>query len=394
MNCFNLCKVLFISGLLTITSAFSALAQDANLSLRVEVNKALASSQSINIQSLVANNGRGSNLFRMYLRNENASEYANNLYFEILIRSDKRGLLVEARQVNGQPFSLNPGQQVYATNNNISNGLPGVEEIIQFSGGLTSEGRRFVNKLQGGTSLPPDRYTIEINIYQGSDQQVKVASALAEMGSHIVEDTRDFYLLSPGDALGADARISNAYPNFQWQGASGNRYRLLVVESKENESPQSLLNGAESTPPTRANAASGKGSLVNYEMLDVVINRSSFQYPSYGVQSLEDGKTYYWRIINKVRTSSGEEERKSEIWSFTLAGSGSGNNLFMGSPALTRALKAVLGDRFQKFSERGYRFKGVEIDGQVLRGNKALQKLMELSRRAEEGDVSIVIEEQ
>lgn len=384
-------KILGISILLVVGMAFSVHAQ-SNISLRVELNETLSNSQSIDIKSLVANDGQGPNLFRMYLINENGSEYVNNLYFEIIISSDKIGRIAEMTQRSGQPFSLSPGQQVYATNNNIGNGLPGVEELIQFNGDLTPEGEEFVNNLQGNTTLPADRYTIEINLYQGEGQQSKLASDVAEIGTNIVEDTQDFYLLSPGDVLDSDATILNPYPNFQWQGVIGNSYRLIVVEAKQNESPQSLLDGAASTDPTQTNGSPNGGSLVDYEMLDRVVSQSSLQYPSSGIQSLEPGNTYYWRIIGQRRTSSGQQARKSEIWSFTVADNQ--NHTYRASQVngLREALQSVLGERFEQVSQQGYSFESIVIDGQEFQGGQAMQRLRELNRKAENGEVSIVIE--
>jgi hypothetical protein len=128
-------------------------------------------------------------------------------------------------------------------------------------------------------------------------------------------------------------------------------------------------------------------------MLDRVISQSSFQYPNSGVQSLEEGKTYYWRIIAQRETSSGEQLRESEIWSFTLAetqSSSPGSSV----SGISDALESVMGEQFSEFSEQGYTFDGMVIDGQVVQGAQAMQKLRELSRRAEDGDVSIVIERQ
>jgi hypothetical protein len=216
---------------------------------------------------------------------------------------------------------------------------------------------------------------------------------MKEIGTNIVEDTRDFYLLSPGDELGSEAIINNSYPNFQWQGATGTTYRLIVVEAKQNDSPQSLLDGAESTAPIQSVGSSGTGSLLDYEMLDVEIDQSNFQYPNSGVQDLEPGKEYYWRVIAKLNTSSGEGNRKSEIWSFTL-NDNSESRIAQGSGEFAQALKQVLGQHFEKYVQEGYSFQSIEIDGQAYQGGEALQKLLELQRQAEDGDVTIVIEEQ
>jgi len=283
---------IWVTTLIICLSFFGAHPTKAQLSLDVEVNETLSNSQSINISSLVANNGRGPSLFRMYLKN-NDSDYVNNLYFRIIVESDKIGRIIEVRQVSGQPFSLNPGQQVFATNNNIGDGLPGVEEIIQFDGTFSESGKEFVNDLQGSTSLPADQYQIRIEIHRGSATGELLAAQNAEMGRNIVEDTRGFYLLSPGDVAGSQAMVSSNFPNFQWQGNTGTEYRLLVVEGRGNESPQSLMDGAMSTSPIQTNGSASSGSLVDYEMLDVVVNQSGFQLPKSCGHSLEPGKTYY-----------------------------------------------------------------------------------------------------
>ncbi|MGD8428257.1 MAG: hypothetical protein PVH63_11550 [Balneolaceae bacterium] len=364
-------------------------AQQAQLSLDIQVNESLANSQSIDVQSLVSNEGSGPTLFQVYLTNENPTGYAKNLYLEVIIRSDKVGEIAHATQIDGQPFSLSPGQRVYATNNSISNGLPGVEEEIQFEGGLTSAGKDFVSGLQG--SLPADRYSVELNIYQGGSQRNRVATATAELGTNIAEDTQGFYLLAPGDAVGSNTTIANRYPNFQWQGAVGTSFRLLVVESKGDESPQSLLEGAASTPPISTKGGSG-GALVDYEMLDIVLDGSSFQYPNSGVQSLKPGKTYYWRIIRQLKTGNGLEQRASEIWSFSIADKQK-SMIIENTGELVKALKTVLGDKYEQLERNNYSFQSVEIDGQIYQGGQALQKLLELSRSANNGDVSILIEE-
>lgn len=364
---------------------------DAQLSLDLEIDETLSNSQSINVQSLIANSGKGPTLFRMFLENDNTSEYANDLYLRIIVESDKIGRIADIRQLSNRPFSLDPGQQVFATNNNIGDGLPGVEELIEFEGELTPQGEDFVNNLQGSTSLPRDDYQVTVEVYRGSVGEELLASQSAEIGANIIDDTRDFYLVSPGDVVGSDASISNTYPNFQWEGSNQTPYRLVVVESKADDSPQSLMDGAMNTEPIQQ-AGSGSGSLVDYEMLDVIVNQSSFQYPNTGVQSLQPGKKYYWRVVSQLETSSGVEARESEIWSFSITDDRS--RTAQQSEDVTRALQNVMGDEFQQLVEDDYSFQSIEIDGKVYQGGQALQKLMELGRRAEQGDVSIIIEEQ
>lgn len=384
---FFLC-LLFVN---TISTQVLAQDQSAKISLDVQISDALANSQTIDPQTLLSN-GNGPTLYQIYLNNDNPSQYANNLYLEVYIRSDKIGVISHVTQLNGQPFSLSPGQKVYVTNNDLGKGsVPGIEEAIQFEGGLTSAGQKFVNNLQG--NLPSDRYSVEINIYQGGPTSNKVASANAEVVTNVVENTNNFYLVSPGDVVGSNTIISNNYPNFQWQGSTKPSYRLLVVENKEDESPQSLMEGAASTAPIKTSGTSGGGSLLDYEMLDVVVDGNSYQYPNTGVQNLEPGKTYYWRLIMQLKTGDGLEKKESDIWTFSLANNKK-SSVAQSSGDFSKALKTVLGDKFQQFSRNGYSFKSVKIDGKVYQGGQALQKLLDLSRKAEQGDVSIVIEQQ
>lgn len=380
--------ILFASAYLMCLGTNSAQAQ---LSLDVELEDALINSQSIDIQSLIANNGQGPRLFQLYLQNKNSDEYANDLYFRIIIESEKVGRIADIKQVDGRPFNLRPGQRVQATNNNMGNGLPGVKEVIQFDGNFTQEGKEFVNDLRGSTSLPADQYNVTVEIYQGTVGGELKASTSAEVGANIVEETYDFYLLSPGDAVGADAVISNTYPNFQWQGDNNASYRLIVVEARENDNPQSLVEGAASTDPVRGGGSSS-GSLLDYEMLDVIVDRSSYQYPNSGVQELEPGKEYYWRVINQRETSRGVQGRESEIWSFSIIDTRKGRTAQQNSE-VEKALRLVLGSQLEQIGD-DLSFESIVIDGQTFRGGEALQKLLELGRRAEHGDVSIVIEEQ
>jgi hypothetical protein len=363
----------------------------AQLSMNFEISETLENSQSINAQSLLANDLRGPTLFRLSLQNKNSSEYLNNLYLRVVIESDKIGRILEVRQVSGRPFSLDPGQQVFADNNNSGNGLPGVEEVILFERNFTESGRVFHNELKGSTSLPADKYQVTVEVRQGSANGEVLASETDQVGTNLVEKTNDFYLLSPGDELGSETVISNRYPNFQWQGGPAVRYRLLVVESQSNESPQSLMEGAMSTAPIQSVSSSGGASLIDYEMLDVVVDGSGYQYPNTGVQELEEGTQYYWRIISQIETSNGIEERESEIWSFSLADLRTSSGVQQAGETV-RTLEQILGNRYEEVRQNGFSFESVEIEGQSFRSGQAIQKLMELVRKSEQGDVSIVIE--
>ncbi len=361
------------------------------LAMDFEIDKTLENSQVINIQSLLANDLQGPTLFRLLLKNQNSSEQLKDLYLRVVIDSDRIGRILEVRQVSGRPFSLDPGQQVFVNNNNSGNGLPGIEERIAFEHDYTRRGREFYNGLKGLTSLPADRYQVTVEIYRGSINGELLASQTDDFGTNLVENTRGFYLLAPGDELGSETIISSRYPNFQWQGRLDIRYRLVVVESRTHESAQSLMDGAISTEPIELISSSGAGSLLDYEILDILVDGSGYQYPSSGVQDLEPGTRYFWRIISQLETSDGIEERESEIWSFTMADlrKSSGDQQAI---EISRILERILGDRYEEVRQNGFSLESVEIEGQRFHSGQAVQKLRELDRKNEQGDVSILIE--
>lgn len=208
---------------------------------------------------------------------------------------------------------------MYATNNDLANErIPGIDQDIKFSGGLTPEGDEFFENLSGSTTLPKDIYTIEVIIFRvtNANGRQDLASSVIEIGGGATSsfDESEIYLKTPGDILGSPAEITNPYPQFSWEGANNVKYRLLVVEDNGEDSPESLLQSAKSSSPTDEG-----GSLLEFEHLDVTVNRTNFQYPSSGAQPLKQGFTYHWRVLTSIRSSGDIEELSSEIWSFTLA---------------------------------------------------------------------------
>lgn len=366
-----------------------AFAQQTELSLSVRLNEGLSGAQAINLQSLAST--KGAAIFQVFLRNE-SSEAAHNLFFNISLRSEEGGVILDLYQTERHPFSLNPGQIVYATNNNIDS-PPGIKEFIDFEGGFTPEGKNFVNELGGSTYIPAGRYVIEIEVYQGHNKKnggIQIASAMAALGSTIIGNLESVYLLSPGNVVGLEATVANQFPYFQWQGISNIDYRLIVVEARNNESPESLISGAMSTPPIRLAGAAKQGSLISYEMLDIIIHRPGFQYPNAGVQALKPGKKYYWQVFTELKGNMRQEVRSSEIWGFTISQKGTmavGKN----SSSTIEALRGILGEKFEGFMLQGYSFQSIEIDGQLYRGSQALQKLTELSGKSGRGEISIIV---
>lgn len=375
--------------------AADASAQKAELFLDLQINESLDNAQVINITNLFTGRGNGSSLFTLFIKNENLSQPAGELYFNIRFRSDKKGLLANMYQKKDQPFSLQAGQQVYASANAISDGLPGVKENIGFDGGLTSTGRQFFNGLGGTTKLPPDNYRVQVDIFQGNNSRnggVWVASAEAELGDGMVEDVRDIFLTSPGNVIGSEVEIINPYPEFRWEGSLGTAYRLVVVEAKGQESPESLLQGALNTEPVQSEGVRGMGTLLDYEILDIRLKKTNFQFPSSGVQALEPGKVYYWQVLSELSSGNGTDIRTSEIWSFAMSAQNSRYSQQINGE-LSRLLKQLLGEnQYRQLQQNGFRLQSLVIEGEVITGTSALQRLAELEDKLDQGEISIVVD--
>lgn len=381
--------------LLIIVSVRNSCAQQASVSIEVEINETLLTSQYIDLQSIIVQDGDGYELYRLFISNDSMQETVTDLYLSVEFHSEKVGLIFSRDQIDLQSFSLRPGQKVFVTSNTIQNGFPGIEEEIFFEGSFTPEGKKFYNNLKGLSSLPQDRYSLRFSLYQGNSRVnggQQVATSSADFGINLV-DLRNFYLIYPGDVLGYETEISNSYPNFVWQGDNSLTYRLIVVEAREDESAESLFGGAVSSRPIRVNGSAATGSLLEFEMLDVVLNQTNYQYPNSGVPSLEAGKTYYWQITSQFKAGDGQEDVKSEIWSFTVsdqAGDGQDSQL---TGELVLILKKILGQQYDQLEESGADFQSIEIGGEVFQGAEALQALLRLGDQLDREEVSIVIEE-
>lgn len=361
-------------------------AQDINLEL--EPSAALENTQVLNLSRLgLNNNGTGSVLISGFLENMTA-ETIDNLYIEVKVNAGKVGNIAELKSYSTLPISLEPYQSVYATNNDLANErIPGIDQDIKFSGGLTPEGDEFFENLSGSTTLPKDIYTIEVIIFQvtNANGRQDLASSVIEIGGGAVSsfDESEIYLKTPGDILGSPAEITNPYPQFSWEGAGNVTYRLLVVEDNGEDSPESLLQSAKSSSPTDEG-----GSLLEFENLDVTVRGTSFQYPSSGAQPLQQGFTYHWRVLTSIRSSGDVEELSSEIWSFTLSSASQSADSPPISEGVEKAIIELIGQgAFMRLKNNGFNLMGIEYDGQEFTGPAATMKLEELLQKIRDEEI-------
>lgn len=374
-----------------VLTSMIAFAQSDKVTLEFSLSPVLEQAQVLGLSSLgVDTEGGGPVIISGSLVN-NTTERLENLYFEFDVEAASYGVLARIRQQAAYPFSLNPGQVVFATNNDIQNEeIPGISDRMKFDGGLTSTGENFVEDLSG-TTLPNDQYSFAVRIYQVTEEGRRelLANETIQLGGNISEggvvDELTILLRTPGDLVGAEAAITNPIPQLSWEGDASLNYRVLVVSGNGADSPESLLESAKSSEATNMG-----GSLLQFEYLDQNIRGNSLQYPTNGVQALVPGQTYYWQVVTSMNTALGTNEVVSEIWEFTLVDPGSESNVVEVDQETVQAIVQLIGqDTYNLLLETGYSFENIEIDGQVYTGIVGVQKILELIEKFQNGDLVI-----
>ena len=369
---------------------------NGGIQLDLMLQPRLTKAQVLGLSNLGINRtGDGTSLLNLVIRNS-SNEPRTQLYLDIRINSNKVGTIANIYQVSGRPFSLEPGQVVVANDDQLKEGLPGVEERVVFNGGLTEQGEAFLNGLSGSTSLPPDIYTVTLSLYQGNNSLSGgelLETAEQTFGENLSEDTSiDLYLMQPGDVLGSNAKITSSLPVFRWDGPTNLGYRLIIVEAN-GQSPETLIESARGTESTLLEGSAGSGSLLDFEVVDARVSNITFPFPPSGVQDLESGNTYYWQVFTVQESVNATESIPSEIWEFTLAADATDAASANVSGQMLNALYALLGrDQVERLAEQGFSFDSITIEGQTYRGAAAVQKLQEMSMKAENGEITIVIE--
>lgn len=386
------CRTIFLSLLVSIyifVPVKSVFAQSEILTLDVNLSPALENAQVLGLTSLgVDNKGSGPVLFSGSLVN-NTDRRLDNLFFEILVQAGKVGVLAQVTQQAAYPFSLEPRQVVFGDNNDIVNEqIPGIDDKMQFDGGLTPEGEEFVESLGGSTTLPNDIYTLTVTIYQVTNELGKetLATQTIELGGSddgAIVDEVTILLKTPGDIIGAEVNITNPFPQFSWEGEAANTYRVVVVRANGQDSPESLIETAKSSAPTNE-----AGSLQQFENLDLTVEGNTLQFPSSGVQPLTAGQTYYWQVSTEIQTAIGTEELTSELWSFKLASPSDNTTLVEIDQDAFDALIALIGEEeFASLTESGYSFESIEVNNQIITGATALQLLTEIIQKIDDGEI-------
>lgn len=295
----------------------------------------------------------------------------------LTIQSRRRGNLSQGETV---PFTLNQNQVLNLSNNNLfSNTGPYRFERYRIDEDVVGE---LLKDILSTGKLPSDIYTFNIEVRQNQ-------APLDQDSFDIrVSNPQKIDLIFPGrPATGSRddcQEIFTNLPQFRWE-SDMTRFRVIIAEARPGEDPESALN--QSPRFTRVFIIQSSGNLGvlpdDFEFTDRVdvLPSTSFQYPSSGeVLTFRPGKTYYWRVIGIVESSSGPITQESEIFCFRMARL---DQLGSGRAQFEFILRNLLGPDYETlFGEggefEGYRAKRLYLDDKEITPAELVSKMQKL----------------
>jgi hypothetical protein len=365
-------KYLFLSLVTLCMYAGLEKAHGQTVSLDLLLDPSFENAQTLSPSSLgIDTKGKGKKIVDIIIRNESELRQ-ENLYIFFRFEGARFGTIIEMVQEAGKPFSLAPFQIVVTDNNRIQDGLPGIQETINLSA-LTDNSQNFINSMGGSTTLPDDVYSFVAELRQGGNTSEFTKSTLKKsFGVKPVVQTVDLFLLQPGGIVGSESQISSTLPLFRWDGPVSKEYRIVVVKDIK-QSPEALIQQAISTSPTlKSGRQTGEGSLLEFEMMDALVQGSSFNVPVNGTQKLKAGDKYFWQVFTLVQSGSGTSYQPSAIWEFIVVDQKESSNENQVREVFENLGPILKGDRLIQLKEKGFTVSQITIDGKTVTGLQSI----------------------
>jgi hypothetical protein len=360
----------------------------------IRLMDAVTKAQLISLSTLgIDARGRGQRVMELVLQNR-LNQTVSNLFFHVTVSSSNVGLIAEVDSKPDTPFSLRPNQLMITDNNRLYDGLPEIPELVGFVGDLTPQGDTFIESLDGATRLPDAVYTVVVSIYQGNNRPNGgrlLSTVTQSVGSQPITNTIDFNLLTPGGPLGSNELVASSQPSFRWDGPSNTEYRLILVQDLgRGQSPEALIQAAISTEPTSGQAS--VGTLLEHEILDVVLTSNNYFYPAAGVKRLQPGARFYWQVIARIRTSRGTDNRPSGIYEFRLSNPQAAQNAEIQAVTvpLAASISPEVAAAIQNLIQNGFKMDKLVIDGRELSGSALEAFLEDFVEKIKRGEIIIV----
>ncbi|RMF70278.1 MAG: hypothetical protein D6743_00490 [Calditrichaeota bacterium] len=187
-----------------------------------------------------------------------------------------------------------------------------------------------------------------------------------------VSNPRKLDLIFPGHPVSRRAdceEIHTALPQFRWE-SDLRIFQVIVAELRRGEDPENALNQDPRFVRVFVLETGGKPiSLPNNLDLAGRVERlpaTSFQFPPSGeILTFRPGRTYVWRVIGVVNTSSGPFQVKSEIFCFRIARL---DEIGTGREQFDFILRSLLGSDYDKLFGEGGEFEGYRPKRLYLNG--------------------------
>jgi len=308
---------------------------------------------------------------------------ARDITLELTIKSDKYGELSKGETVS---FPLGPSQPLTISSSQLfSNSGPYRFNRYTIADDVVDD---LLENILATGKLPTDIYKFETVVKD--DNQPNLGNDSFEIR---ISNPTTLDLIGPGSrATGRSDDCAIAFsslPQLRWA-SNMSRFRVIVAEWKPGEDPESALNQEPRftriflLQNTRNTNLREIGKDLGFNDRVEVIPTTSFTYPSSGVNLvLRPGKTYVWRVIGLVSTSSGPTSIANEIYCFRIPKLDELGNYMQQFESILRPL---LGSDYEKLFGSGGEFSGYKpkrilLDGKEVTLIEILTRLQKLTSK-------------
>jgi len=250
-------------------------------------------------------------------------------------------------------------------------------------GRIADAGEDLIQDVLSTGKLPSGTYKFDVTLRDLTEGNVDISNTEFDL---FISNPGKLDLTFPGHPAGGRRsdcpELFSNIPQFRWEGDM-KFYLVQIAEARPGEDPESALN---QSPRFRRLFALQDGTTSGITAAEIGINvpiervpTTSFQYPSTGeVLRFQPGKTYLWRVIGIINSSSGPIRVESEIFCFRIARL---DQLGAGDQQLKLILRNLLGPSdFRKLFGDGGEFDGyqavrISLDGREVTPAELFLKL-------------------
>ncbi|MEX2435523.1 MAG: hypothetical protein WD735_02500 [Balneolaceae bacterium] len=310
-------------------------------------------------------------------------ETLQDLYLEISIGSENFEELLQISLNENSPFIMESGANIQFTNKELAErSISGMAGNQQFDFVISESARRLINSIQQGITPLPDRFLLDVSVYQNNPESNGGNEIASEAVAFDVDVLSQKLMITASETgienlSNLDLRVDR--PVFQWNGNPDQTYRLVVVEDTPEKNEQALLRQSFN----QALNDTERTNLNEFEYLDVLVTGDRYEYPAERNKPLEHGKDYAWQVQTTVLTPNGEQTVTSDIWKFSL------HTLI---EAEVRDLLVTLfgNEKVEQMIANGMQLDQIEIGDTVYTNNEAVEYLKDLVSKVDENKVVIV----